>query len=252
MAEHVEEWSVEAPGRRLKVMFVARPDACRACRSLQGRIFDPRRAPALPVMQCLTPPCRCRYEEYDPQRAVSRLLSAGVQAVKQERLDEARELLYQVIDLDERNEKAWLWLSGAVPGVDERIICLENVLAINPYHQLARAGLSRLQVQRREMGTGPRAARKIHDARLAIDEIKVRQPKVSTLRQAPPPPLSREGRPSMALAANSQPVRAPARLGAEAERTPIGWTGALLWAIIAVVMLAIVGTLAVLVMGLPR
>ncbi|MDH4209332.1 MAG: hypothetical protein OEV76_10695 [Anaerolineae bacterium] len=252
MAERAEEWSVEASGRRLKVMLVARPDACPACRSLQGRIFDPRQAPSLPLGECLTPPCRCRYEEYDAQRVVSRLLSAGVQAVKQERLDQARELLYQAIDLDEHSEKAWLWLSGVVPGIEERIVCLENVLAINPCHQLARAGLRHLQLQRKEMGAGPSAARKIRDARLAIDEIKVRRPKVTTLRQAPAPPLSREGRPSMPLAANSQTVVVPAKFSQEAERTPVGLTEVLLWAIIAVVVLGIVSMAAFLAMWLLR
>lgn len=252
MAEHAEQRSVDESGHRLKVMFVACPDACRACRSLQGRVFDPRQAPSVPLRECLTPPCRCRYEGYDPQGVVSRLLSAGVEAVKQERLEHARELLYQVIDLDDRNEKAWLWLSGVVPGIEERIVCLENVLAINPYHQLAREGLRHLQAQRREMGTGPSAARKIRDARLAIDEIKVRHPKVTMLRQAPPPPLPRGGEPPAPVGAQSQPKRVPGKLGQQAGRTPMGFSEVLVWVIIAVVVLAIVGTAVVLAVGLLR
>lgn len=185
MIENVQARLVGLGGHDLKVMFVAYPDACRACRSLQARIFDPGDAPPLPLKDCLTPPCRCRYERYDPRSVVSRLLRAGVDAVKQERLEEARELLYQVIDLDERNEKAWLWLGGVVGGINERIICLENVLAINPHHELARQGLRYLMAQRRELGAGRNHALKIKDAREAIDHIKASKPKVSALREAP-------------------------------------------------------------------
>ncbi|HJX37908.1 MAG TPA: hypothetical protein VJ714_04880 [Anaerolineae bacterium] len=252
MAEHVEEMPVDLAGRGLKVMFVARPDACRACRTMQGRVFDPRQAPSLPLRECLTPPCRCRYEGYDPQAVVSRLLSAGVDAVKEERLEQARELLYQVIDLDERNEKAWLWLSGVVPGVEERIICLENVLAINPHHQLAKEGLRHLQTQRRAKGAGPSAARKIRDAREAIDEIKGRHPKVATLKQAPPPPIPSEGRPLLPVAASAQPVGKPRKRIAEAEGTPVGFSGVLLWVLIAAVVLALIGTASLLVVSLAR
>jgi hypothetical protein len=130
MADSLQEILVDLADRGLKVMFVAYPDACRACRKLQGRVFDPLEAPSIPVDECLTPPCRCRYEAYDPRVVVAKLLAAGVDAVKEQRLEEAKEMLYQVIDLDERNAKAWLWLSGVVEGTDERIICLENVLTI--------------------------------------------------------------------------------------------------------------------------
>ncbi len=188
MAENVHELQIDLAQQGLKVLYVARPDACRACRALQGRIFDPVTAPALPLEECLTPPCRCRYEGYDPRSVVSRLLSAGIDAVKENRLKEARELLYQVIDLDDRNEKAWLWLSGVATGIEERIVCLESVLAINPYHEAARQGLDHLKTQRRELGSGQRAARKIREAKEAIDHLKASQPKVMTLREAPTTP----------------------------------------------------------------
>jgi hypothetical protein len=188
MAENIQEMPVDLAQQGLKVLYVARPDACRACRAMQGRIFDPLTAPALPLEGCLTPPCRCRYEGYDPRSVVSRLLRAGVDAVKENRLEEARELLYQVIDLDDHNEKAWLWLSGVATGIEERIICLESVLAINPHHEVARQGLHHLRTQRRQMGAGQRAARKIREAKEAIDHLKASQPKVMTLREAPPTP----------------------------------------------------------------
>ena len=189
MAESVQAVEVGLAEQGLKVMLVAHPDACRICRNMQGRIFDPLGAPPLPLEECLTPPCRCRYEPYDARSVVSRLLKAGVKAVQEGRLDEARELLYQVIDLDERNEKAWLWLSGVATGIDERMVCLESVLAINPHHELAREGLRYLLMQRRELGEGQIRARKIREARAAIDHLKASQSKVVALRETPPVPM---------------------------------------------------------------
>ena len=73
-------------------------------------------------------------------------LQAGINALKAGEREGARKLLMQVINVDERNEQAWLWLSGAVSSKAERRTCLENVLSINPENQLARKGLLKLGV----------------------------------------------------------------------------------------------------------
>lgn len=186
MADSLQEILVDLADRGLKVMFVAYPDACRACRKLQGRVFDPLEAPPIPVDECLTPPCRCRYEAYDPRVVVAKLLAAGVDAVKEQRLEEAKEMLYQVIDLDERNDKAWLWLSGVVEGTDERIICLENVLTINPDHEPAKQGLRHLLTHKRTVSAGEEAARKIKEAREAIDHLRSAEVKMMSLQETTP------------------------------------------------------------------
>lgn len=183
MADSLQEILVELADRGLKVMFVAYPDACRACRKLQGRVFDPLEAPPIPVPECLTPPCRCRYDAYDPRAVVARLLDAGVNAVKEQRLEDATELLQRVIDLDERNEKAWLWLSGVLEGTEERIMCLENVLAINPNHLMARQGLRHLLAHKRRPEGGEEAARKIKEAREAIDHLRSAEVKMMTVKE---------------------------------------------------------------------
>jgi tetratricopeptide (TPR) repeat protein len=72
---------------------------------------------------------------------VTQLLAQGIAAAKAKRNEEARQALLQVVDLDQRNEQAWLWLSGVVESLDERRTCLENVLAINPNNAHAQAGL---------------------------------------------------------------------------------------------------------------
>jgi len=73
------------------------------------------------------------------------LLRRGIASAKAGHKEDAREALLQVVKLDERNEQAWLWLSAVVDSNEEREICLENVLAINPDNGRARAGLEWLR-----------------------------------------------------------------------------------------------------------
>jgi hypothetical protein len=54
-------------------------------------------------------------------------------------------LLLDVVELDQRNELAWLWLSAMTDNLDDRRICLENVIAVNPGNTLARERLAALQ-----------------------------------------------------------------------------------------------------------
>jgi hypothetical protein len=51
----------------------------------------------------------------------------------------------QLVELDERNELAWLWLSEVVDDPGEREVCLENVLTINPGNAAARRKLEALR-----------------------------------------------------------------------------------------------------------
>ncbi len=76
------------------------------------------------------------------------LLQQGIALAKAGRHEEARELLLQVIDQDERNETAWLWISGVVDNDEDRGIALENVLQINPNNEWAKRGLQILGRQR--------------------------------------------------------------------------------------------------------
>ena len=72
------------------------------------------------------------------------LLQEGIAALKAGHKTVARNLLTQVVQQDDRNEMAWLWLSGAVDTDEDRRACLENVLAINPNNGIARRGLEQL------------------------------------------------------------------------------------------------------------
>jgi hypothetical protein len=121
------------------------------------------------------------------------LLAQGIAAVKAGRKAEARELLIRVIEQEDRHELAWLWLSGAVDTDEERIICLENVLTINPQNAAARRGLDMLAATAnvRPPGTvpppSPSAARP--------EDEPAMQP-VATTGEQPRPHPAREGRAS--------------------------------------------------------
>ncbi len=78
---------------------------------------------------------------------IDKLLKRGIALAKAGRKWEARQTLMRVIELDERNEQVWLWLSGIVDLPEERRICMENVLAINPHNLVAQKALRWLDEQ---------------------------------------------------------------------------------------------------------
>jgi len=79
---------------------------------------------------------------------IDNLLKQGITALKSGQKAQARSLLEQVVQQDERNELAWLWLSGAVDTDEERRLCLENVLLINPDNDIAKQGIKQLNAHR--------------------------------------------------------------------------------------------------------
>jgi len=72
------------------------------------------------------------------------LLQQGIALAKAGRREEARGILLQVVEQDERNESAWLWLSGVVDSDDDKAVALENALTLNPNNEWARRGLQML------------------------------------------------------------------------------------------------------------
>jgi tetratricopeptide (TPR) repeat protein len=75
-------------------------------------------------------------------------LRAGIAAAKSGQRERARDLLMRVVEQDEENPLAWLWLSGVVDSLDDREICLENVLALDPDNDAARKGLAFVRRQK--------------------------------------------------------------------------------------------------------
>jgi hypothetical protein len=78
--------------------------------------------------------------ERDPSQ-IDAWLRDGIAAAKAGRTEQACELLLRVIENDQASEVAWLWLSGVVDSDEDRLVCLENVLTLNPDNAEACAGV---------------------------------------------------------------------------------------------------------------
>jgi tetratricopeptide (TPR) repeat protein len=72
-------------------------------------------------------------------------LNEGIAAARSGQLERARACLLRVVEADERNVQAWYWLSRVVESPEEREICLENVLALDPGHTAVHAELANLR-----------------------------------------------------------------------------------------------------------
>jgi tetratricopeptide (TPR) repeat protein len=78
------------------------------------------------------------------------LLNQAMAAYKAGKKDAARKLLMQFVEIDTRNETAWLLLSELVPDLEDKIIALENALAVNSRNSMAREQLERLRTDNLE------------------------------------------------------------------------------------------------------
>ncbi len=117
------------------------------------------------------------------------LLSQGIAAAKAGQREQARDLLMQVVQQDQYNEKAWLWLSGVVDSDEDRCLCLENVLEINPDNAWARRGLDRLAPVS-EPPTAPAAA-SAPQAQAAPAPGRPSEPAAPAPSSTRPPPQAR-------------------------------------------------------------
>ncbi len=107
-------------------------------------------------------------------------LVQGIDRAKAGQRESARELLLRVVERDEHNARAWLWLSGVVDSVQDRRVALQNVLAIEPDNALARAGLDWLE---RQAKAQPSATREQETA--TVRDASVSEPPASSLLLTP-------------------------------------------------------------------
>ena len=78
---------------------------------------------------------------------IESLLEKGIEAAQSHEKKRAQEILTRVIELDQYNEKAWLWLSSVVDSRSDKEVCLENALLINPDNTYAAMGLQHIRQQ---------------------------------------------------------------------------------------------------------
>lgn len=81
--------------------------------------------------------------ETDPQ--VEALLRQGIDAARTGDKATARSLLEQVVERDQYSEKGWFWLAAVVDTVEEKRVCLGNVVVINPNNRRASRLLEQLE-----------------------------------------------------------------------------------------------------------
>lgn len=117
-------------------------------------------------------------EKQKAQKEIYELMGRGIAAARAERKEEAEELLRQALALNPENERAWLWLSAVVDGIEAQRECLQNVIRINPSNPFARSGLSFLAHLRE--GYEYLAARApwmagLEDNRVPIDRLPAQQ-----------------------------------------------------------------------------
>jgi hypothetical protein len=78
---------------------------------------------------------------------IESLLDKGIEAARAGEKARARDILIHVIELDQSNEQAWLWLSSVADTLADKAVCLENVLLINAENTYAAMGLRHVRQQ---------------------------------------------------------------------------------------------------------
>jgi hypothetical protein len=81
----------------------------------------------------------------EPNPQVEALLQQGIDAARAGDKATARTLLEQVVAQDQYSEKGWFWLAAVVESVEEKRVCLGNVVVINPNNQRAKRLLEQLE-----------------------------------------------------------------------------------------------------------
>ncbi len=76
-------------------------------------------------------------------------LKAGIAAAKAGNRAEARRLLADVVEADETQLSAWLWLGYATDNLAEKEICFENALTLDPENDFAAKGLAWVRRQKK-------------------------------------------------------------------------------------------------------
>ncbi len=78
-------------------------------------------------------------------------LEQAIIAIQANQKKEARTLLTEIVKADEDQLEAWLWLSQVVDSLEERTICLENVLTLNPDNEFAQAELAKVKSEQEKV-----------------------------------------------------------------------------------------------------
>ncbi len=73
------------------------------------------------------------------------LYNAGKEAARKGHRTRAHDLFRQAVEVDPYHEMVWLWLASVVETDEDRRVCFENVLELNPSNLTARRQLQHLE-----------------------------------------------------------------------------------------------------------
>lgn len=116
------------------------------------------------------------------------LLQQAIDTAQRGDKAQAIALLKQIVHTDEYNEAAWLWLARLLDGAQDKQICLENVLTINPHNTWAADQLATVQgAIKTELAAVP------VEIQLAKQAAAVREVEALVAGSAPPTAVLRFG-----------------------------------------------------------
>lgn len=81
------------------------------------------------------------------EQNIQDLMRQGIEAAREGNKAAAKGFFQQVVDADDKNEKAWMWLASVVETDEERRVCLSNVLFINPNNERAQSAMAKLDMR---------------------------------------------------------------------------------------------------------
>lgn len=139
--------------------------------------------------------------------ATEALLDEAIAAATAGNHRNALALLARVVELDTRNERAWLWLAELVETDTQRIDCLERVLSINPDNSHAHQRLEILKLKAPTPATPPHTPRRSPEGPI----LPLPQRIVTGQSPAPSPQPSAGRQPALTAQPNSTHLEPPGR-----------------------------------------
>lgn len=116
---------------------------------------------------------------------VEQLLQLGMKAACTGNKDGARALLRALVRKQPGELRAWLWLAGVAETLVEQQHALEQVIQLDPHHQIARQGLERVYNRLTNISTSPPGASPTFASRVptaeAVTAVSVEQSSTRTL-----------------------------------------------------------------------
>ncbi|MBL8152992.1 MAG: PD40 domain-containing protein [Anaerolineae bacterium] len=85
------------------------------------------------------------------EKIIQELMRQGIEAAREGRKADAKQFFEQVVELDDKNEKAWMWLVSVAESEEERRVYLGNVLFINPNNERAQKAMEQIEAKNKQI-----------------------------------------------------------------------------------------------------